>query len=198
MDRLDVESRVRHLRQTPAGVRFLSIEPLIGRIGKIDLTDIDWVIVGVVFLDPFGMHVPWSTIELLAKTRGLEVIINFPFGMAINRLLTKSGEISKAWQDRLDASFGSGEWRDLVYEERPDLLGSSTTKRKDSTERVLEWFSDRLRAAFGYASSAQLIRNTRGNPLYYLMWAGPHEAGLTGAEYILGRKQPKRSARGVA
>ncbi|HVO01623.1 MAG TPA: phage Gp37/Gp68 family protein [Candidatus Cybelea sp.] len=39
-------SRVEHLRTAPAGVRFLSIEPLIGPIGKLDLTGIDWVIVG--------------------------------------------------------------------------------------------------------------------------------------------------------
>ena len=39
-------SRIRHLRDAPAGVRFLSIEPLIGRMGRIDLTGIDWVIVG--------------------------------------------------------------------------------------------------------------------------------------------------------
>lgn len=39
-------SRVRHLRDAPAGIRFLSIEPLIGRIGHLDLTGIDWVIVG--------------------------------------------------------------------------------------------------------------------------------------------------------
>jgi protein gp37 len=39
-------SRLRHLQQTPAGIRFLSLEPLIGRIGKLDLTGIDWVIVG--------------------------------------------------------------------------------------------------------------------------------------------------------
>jgi protein gp37 len=39
-------SRMRHLREAPAGVRFLSIEPLIGRIGKLDLAGIDWVIVG--------------------------------------------------------------------------------------------------------------------------------------------------------
>ncbi|MDA9389890.1 phage protein Gp37/Gp68 [Bradyrhizobium sp. CCBAU 45394] len=39
-------SRVKHLQQAPARVRFLSIEPLIGRIGKLNLTDIDWVIVG--------------------------------------------------------------------------------------------------------------------------------------------------------
>jgi len=40
------KSRIRHLQEAPAGVRFLSIEPLIGRMGALDLTDIDWVIVG--------------------------------------------------------------------------------------------------------------------------------------------------------
>ena len=39
-------SRIRHLREAPAGVRFLSVEPLIGPVGILDLTDIDWVIVG--------------------------------------------------------------------------------------------------------------------------------------------------------
>jgi protein gp37 len=39
-------SRIRHLREAPAGIRFLSIEPLIAPIGCIDLTGIDWVIVG--------------------------------------------------------------------------------------------------------------------------------------------------------
>jgi protein gp37 len=40
------KSRIRHLRQAPAGIRFLSIEPLIGPVGRIDLDGIDWVIVG--------------------------------------------------------------------------------------------------------------------------------------------------------
>jgi protein gp37 len=40
------KSRVRHVRQTNAGVRFLSVEPLIGPIGELDLTGIHWVIVG--------------------------------------------------------------------------------------------------------------------------------------------------------
>jgi protein gp37 len=39
-------SRVRHLQEASAGVRFLSIEPLIGPVGDLDLTGIDWVIVG--------------------------------------------------------------------------------------------------------------------------------------------------------
>jgi protein gp37 len=40
------KSRIRHLQETPAGVRFLSVEPLIGPVGKLNLTGIDWVIVG--------------------------------------------------------------------------------------------------------------------------------------------------------
>jgi three-Cys-motif partner protein len=145
---------------------------------------------GVVFLDPFGMQIPWSTIERIGQTRGLETIINFPWAMAINRLLMRSGEIPQAWQRRLDQTFGSGDWRDLVYEERSDLLGSQRRKREDATERMLGWFSSRLKQAFGHASDAQLIKNTRGNSLYYLIWAGPHPAGLVGANYILGRKKP--------
>lgn len=38
--------RVDHLRDTPAEVRFLSLEPLIGPLPSLDLTGIDWVIVG--------------------------------------------------------------------------------------------------------------------------------------------------------
>jgi len=40
------KSRVSHLRAAPAGVRFLSVEPLIGPVGEIDLSGIHWVIVG--------------------------------------------------------------------------------------------------------------------------------------------------------
>ena len=38
--------RVDHLRQSPAKVRFLSIEPLLEDLGEIDLSGIAWVIVG--------------------------------------------------------------------------------------------------------------------------------------------------------
>jgi protein gp37 len=38
--------RIEHLRDTPSAVKFLSIEPLLEDLGQVDLTDIDWVIVG--------------------------------------------------------------------------------------------------------------------------------------------------------
>jgi len=40
------KSRIAHLRDAPAGIRFLSVEPLIGRVGPLNLGGIDWVIAG--------------------------------------------------------------------------------------------------------------------------------------------------------
>ena len=39
-------NRIDHLRQVPARIRFLSIEPLLGPLESLDLQDIDWVIAG--------------------------------------------------------------------------------------------------------------------------------------------------------
>ena len=39
-------SRLQHLRKAPAPVRFLSLEPLLGPLGPLDLEGISWVIVG--------------------------------------------------------------------------------------------------------------------------------------------------------
>lgn len=40
------KSRIDHLRDTPAAIRFLSIEPLIGEMGILNLDGIHWTIVG--------------------------------------------------------------------------------------------------------------------------------------------------------
>jgi three-Cys-motif partner protein len=149
----------------------------------------------VVFLDPFGMQVSWATIAALAETKGVEVIVNFPLHMAIQRLLTKSGDIPQNWQDSLDALFGSREWRDLVYEKGNNLFGPTISRAEDSALRILEWYRGRLKTLFGNVSTARLIKNTRGNPLYYVIWAGPNGLGLKGAEYVLSKGERVKDGR---
>ena len=46
IENADVVERIDHLREAPAAIRFISFEPLIGPVGEIDLTDIQWAIVG--------------------------------------------------------------------------------------------------------------------------------------------------------
>lgn len=46
IENADVIERIDHLRTVSAAIRFLSFEPLIGPVGLIDLTGMDWAIVG--------------------------------------------------------------------------------------------------------------------------------------------------------
>jgi len=46
VENADYESRIPLLRDTGAHIKFLSLEPLLGPLGELDLTGIHWVIVG--------------------------------------------------------------------------------------------------------------------------------------------------------
>jgi protein gp37 len=46
VENADCRFRIDHLRHTPAAIKFLSLEPLLGPLPNLDLTVIDWVIVG--------------------------------------------------------------------------------------------------------------------------------------------------------
>ena len=139
---------------------------------------------GVAFLDPFGAHLPWTSVQALARTKVFEAIINFPLHMCINRLATVNPDIRPNWRAQLESFFGPG-WYEEVYETKDSLFGSTITKRSDATDRLLRFYRANLKDAFGHVSQPMLIRNTRGSPLYYIIWAGPHAKGLEGANYVL-------------
>jgi len=140
---------------------------------------------GVAFLDPYGAHLHWNTLDALAKTRKFDVIVNFPLAMAINRLVKNDGEIPANWCEQLDACFGCADWREAAFEDTKGLFGEERRKRADASERLLVLYRSRLKDIFGHVSRASLVRNTRGTPLYYLIWAGTNPRGLKPADHIL-------------
>lgn len=141
---------------------------------------------GFVFLDPFGMQVKWNTIESIARTQSLEVLINFPLDMAIQRMLPKDGSISAENRGLLDAYFGTSEWTDHVYDQQTDLFNEPTQKKYgDSSVRLVNWYRERLANIFKYTATPRVILNTRGHPIYYLLFAGPNETGNRIVDHIL-------------
>ena len=148
--------------------------------------EIDWKKTrAVVFLDPFGLQVPWSTIQDLAATHAIEVIINFPMGMAIQRFLECGGDIPPERQAILDEYFGTHDWYSAVYQIKQDLFDKKLEKVSDAGDRLTKWYRDRLRSAFGYAVTPRLVRNSNDGHLYYLLWAGPNGVGAKIADHIL-------------
>lgn len=140
---------------------------------------------GVVFLDPFGMQVPWSALAKLAKTEAIEVLINFPVGMAIQRLLKRSGEFSEREHEKLDGYFGTDQWFNLLYEKREDLFGDNIVKASHAGDMLVKWYCERLKELFRHVTAAREVQSTTGRPFYYLIFAGPNRPGARIARDVL-------------
>ena len=78
------------------------------------------------------MHVPWSTISKLANTKQVEVFINLPLGMAIQRLLLRHGHLTSKHRLKLDEYFGDPDWYDRVCVTDPGLFEPELRKLSDT------------------------------------------------------------------
>ena len=135
---------------------------------------------GLIFLDPFGMELEWTTIEQIAETRALEVFLNFPV-MALNRtvLPNNPNTLSEVQVDRMNRFWGTTEWRDDIYEEVPTLFGPVEMKiRPTSGKRLGQLFRHRLHEIFSHVSAPLVMTNSRNAPLYCLMLAGHNSTGV--------------------
>lgn len=146
----------------------------------------------VVFLDPYGMQVEWLTIETLAQTKAVDLWYLFPLGIGVARLLRRDGAIDESWQARLDALFGTTEWRDEFYEiqDKTDLFGTvASVERSASVSKIKEFVEARLRPHFPAVADGRVLRNSKASPLYLLCFAAANEKGaptaLKIAKYIL-------------
>ncbi len=127
----------------------------------------------VVFLDPFGMQVDWDTVETLAKTGGVDLYLwyLFPLGISVARMLTRDGVIDDTWQARLDALFGTGDWRDRFYRKgkQATLFGEEEQLVRDASEEAIVTFiEERLKSIFPKVAKGLVLRNSKNNPLYLL------------------------------
>jgi len=132
--------------------------------------------VGVVFLDPYGLQVAWESLVAISKTKALDVWILFPSGMGLNRLLTRSGDIRQEWQDTLDRSLGTMEWRKAFYknEEERDLFdGPRTRMVKDANPAKLEeFYLNRLETIFPTVMNRSIrLTNSKDQTMYLLCFA---------------------------
>jgi three-Cys-motif partner protein len=147
----------------------------------------------VLFLDPYGMQVEWSTIEAIASTEAVDVWILFPLGVAVNRLLKRNGDIPETWRARLDSIFGTQDWYSDFYTEAvsQEFFGPVTTRQKScSLAAIAEYYNQRLRSVFAaVAENPKQLCNSQGNPLFLLCFAAANKRGapiaLKIAEHIL-------------
>ena len=132
---------------------------------------------GVLFLDPFGTQLSWSTIERIGCLEALDTWILFPT-YAVSRLLPVDrtpDEIGTTLVNRLNRIYGGDYWREL-YEtsEFNDLsgLGDAAIRRKKGTEAFTRIYRNRLAAQFGsrFLDETKKLRHPKGATLFELMF----------------------------
>lgn len=136
----------------------------------------------VIFLDPYGMQVKWETIELIAKTKAIDMWYLFPLGVAVGRLLTKDGQIPPEWQNALNKLFGTNDWSEAFYQTKIEntLFGESeSTQKIGDADAIAAYFVKRLKSIFAGVVEKPLPLYNRNNvPLYLLCFATANPAAV--------------------
>jgi len=153
----------------------------------------------VLFLDPYGMQIDWTTVEAIAGTKAIDMWYLFPLGVAVNRLLRRDANISSGIRVRLDRLFGTDAWFDAFYEvqERLTLEGPEACTVKTGTfESISAFVNSRLAGVFaGVAERPLALCNSKNVPIYLLCFAAANERGATTAVKIAQDVMIKEMAR---
>lgn len=147
----------------------------------------------VVFLDPFGAQVDWSTVQIIADTEKCDTWILFPVS-TIRRLLPRRGDVRTVGNEtRLMRVFGDESWRDLQHlPAQRSLFGDDQVETDPGVAGIVETYRGKLNQAFAQvAPNARTFRNSRNSPMYELMFAAGNPRGaplaVKIADYILTR-----------
>lgn len=139
----------------------------------------------VVFIDPFGLQIDYTTLEMLGQTRAVDLWYLVPV-FAMYRQVSGDGRIHPDGGPRVDAALGTDEWRNVaVVEERSDDLFSGSEFRSRRAVDVA-WFEKIAKERIGAAFGGQVLPETLplgrdGLQEFSLMfaWANPSpKAGL--------------------
>ena len=140
----------------------------------------------VLFLDPYGMQVDWSTIEGAGRTGSIDMLFLFPLGMGVMRLLRRDpSQIPPENAACLTRLFGTSEWQKEFYVKNPqpsffdDPRTGSDQVKAATPEKVAEFWLKRLGEAFAHVSpKGRILRNSRNAPLYLLCFAAGNPTGV--------------------
>jgi three-Cys-motif partner protein len=143
----------------------------------------------LVFLDPFGMQIDWSSIEELKDTRS-DVWILIPTGVIVNRLLDRNGKLQ--FSKKLQSFFGLPieEIKEHFYKEQvvQTLFGEDEiiTKVSKPIQRIAKLYAEKMNSIWKYVTDEPLIlRNRNGSPIFHFVFASNNPNALKIAKQII-------------
>ncbi|MFH0969791.1 MAG: three-Cys-motif partner protein TcmP [Patescibacteria group bacterium] len=130
----------------------------------------------LILLDPEGPELDWETIKYLSKIKKAELLILYPYDMALVRL-------TRDYSNKLDKFYGTNKWSE-IYNDK-NILRPSEKKNK-----LLEFYINNLKnLGFDYVEYKQIRKRLRGGKaLYHFILATHHPAGKKIMSHIFNKE----------
>lgn len=134
----------------------------------------------VLFLDPYGFHVDWSTLEAIAATKAIDVWYLFPYSGLYRQAARNADGMDKEKEEAITRLLGTDAWRSRFYTppRQTDLFGHQAgDEREGNHQALLEFVSERLGGLFPAVTKPKVLyqggdsRNPKGAPLFALYFA---------------------------
>ena len=130
----------------------------------------------VMFLDPFGNQVDWSTLKVIASTKAIDLWYLFPAHLGINRQISAAGEFDAGKAASLDRVLGTNEWRKQFIATKTDqnLWGEDQTTffKQSNVDSVTRFMIRRMKEVFkGVVLDEWLPLGRAGSHWYSLLFA---------------------------
>lgn len=118
----------------------------------------------LIFLDPEGAELEWSTLEQLSKINKADILILYAYDMSLVRLTAD-------YKERLNKFYGSNEWHS-IYDDKKLMPSEKAT-------RLLKYYTDNLKKiGFKYVVPKPICTRLRaGKRLYHLILATKNNIG---------------------
>ena len=127
----------------------------------------------ILFLDLYATAVKWTTLQVIASTKAIDVWYLFPLS-AVNRMMPRNKEIDPSWKAKLDMLFGDSGWESEFYKENPqmNLFGEESYIKEVNTESLKNYICSRLSTIFPAVSqNPKILYNTKNSPLFLFCFA---------------------------
>jgi three-Cys-motif partner protein len=151
----------------------------------------------VLFLDPFGMQVEWSTLKTIASTQAIDVWYLFPYAGSFRQAPWNADALAAGKVVALNRLYGTDEWRSMFYAPNPQadlFVQGNNDVRTAEHWQMLAYMSSRLKELFPSVTKPKVLYNDRNAPLFALYFAVSNPASVAQklamriADHILGHK----------
>ena len=192
----------------PAGTKIVVHEGDANTALKKIVNGVDWKRSrGVLFLDPYGMTVDWTTLELIAATKALDVWYLFPLSAIYRQAANRLDKVDEHKAAKLDSVLGTSEWRQAFYADSTQeslFEAAKDARRTAGPFDIASYVHRRLSAVFKGWVSQPIYLPDSGAPMFALFFAvsNPSEAAVKlskrAAEHLfemlkqnkIGKRQP--------